>query len=293
MKNLSGRRIEQGPDSIIVSDTIIKKLVDIGFDPKEVWSSVLRKPDPVWRKTDSAPGELKNFLTAAILLLDGGGQSEQLRCDKVSKIVQALGRGRGKHRHPKQILSHHRYRSQASQGNDTRPAGAFTRSFTCPNLRTMIIHGPAGEMKRFVLAADILLKDAGDDELENLEQIKLGTFAGENQKRMLASEIVKETIIRNIEIEAEKPGAVLKIAPELDRSASGYQQEAWNNELPLLLDAIIAILGEDAKPLTASPSRRRISSHWKIPKSTQSSLPASSATPPPRQLKATPMKRIP
>lgn len=245
VKNLSEDEIDKVLDSIIVSDTIIKKLVDIGADPEGSLVVRFEKTDPVWRKTDSAPGELKNFLTAAILLLDEEDNLNSSDAIKVSKIVQLLDEGE---ENIDTLSKSYLITDTAAKHlrEMTAPGGSLYQVIYLPELTDDDYHGPAGEMKRFVLAADILLKDAGDDELENLEQIKLGTFAGENQKRMLASEIVKETIIRNIEIEAEKPGAVLKIAPELDRSASGYQQEAWNNELPLLLDAIIAILGEDA-----------------------------------------------
>jgi len=100
-------------------------------------------------------------------------------------------------------------------------------------------YGIDGELKKFILAIQkIIEENAKDDEgLENLETISLDSITGENKEVVLASQIICETIIKNIEIIA-LDSEVITLPANYDRNNPNYIKGTWEEELPYFLDAI-------------------------------------------------------
>lgn len=243
VKSLTDADIDTVLSSVIVSDTIIRELVKIGENPDGGLVVRFEKTDPAWRGSDTAPGELKNFLTAVIRILDDDddlNSSGVIDVNRITKLTEE----------EIDILSNSYLIVDTAVKHlrdMTAPGGSLHSVVYLPTLADDEYYGSDGEFKRFMISIELVLQGNGSGEkLEDLDKISLSSLTGENQVKVLASEIVKETIIRNIEIEAGKPGSVIKIAPELDRTDSLYQKEAWDAELPKLLDAIIAIIGQDS-----------------------------------------------
>ena len=243
LKNLSEEDIDTVLASTIISDTIIRKLVEIGQEADGALVVRFDEDDPAWKASGSGAGELRHFISAAILILDEEddlNSGDAVKVNKIAKLAEAdvdvLVQS--------YILVDTAVKHLRSM---TAPDGGLHEVLYLPDLTDDDYYGSSGEMKRFILAAKHLLDASGEDvELEELSTIKLGTLAGENKETILASEIVKETIIRNIEKEAEKEDSVVKLPPELVRTESDKKKENWDDEIPKLLDAIIVILGEDS-----------------------------------------------
>ena len=244
VKSLSDSDIDVVITSIIISDTIIKKLVEIGADQDGGLVVRYEKQDPAWRGTPENPGELKRFLTAANLLLDENDDLNNPDVININRITELTEEELDTLGNSYLIVDTAVKHLQEM----TAPEGSLYQVLYLPAITNDEYYGSTGEFKHFMLAIQHILKDntTPEESLEDLNQISISSLTGENQATILTSMIVKETIIRNIEIEAEKPDAVIKIAPELDRNGPDYQDGIWDLELPSLLDAITIILGEDA-----------------------------------------------
>lgn len=107
-------------------------------------------------------------------------------------------------------------------------------------------HGSNGELKYFLLAAQIIVNENTTPEqgFSDLQTISLKSVIGENQPTILASKIMRETIIANVEKVAHE-GTTVRISPELDRTRFDYLEGTWDAELPKLLAGISIFVGED------------------------------------------------
>jgi hypothetical protein len=243
VKSLNDSDIDVVIASIIISDTIIKKLVDIGADAEGSLVVRYEKNDPAWHGSQENPGELKRFLTAVNILLDEDddlNNPDVISIDRITELTEEELDTLGNSYLIVDTAVEHLEEM-------TEPEGSLHQTLYLPEITKDEYYGSTGEFKNFMLAIQHILKEntAPDEKLEDLKHISISSLTGDNQKIVLASRVVKETIIRNIEIEADKQ-AVIKIAPELKRDGPDYQEGIWDNELPNLLDAISIILGEDA-----------------------------------------------
>lgn len=125
---------------------------------------------------------------------------------------------------------------------DDTPAGSLNGVLFLPQ-GDVDYYGTSGELKRFLLAAQLILADTGGD-FDNFDTINLGLLGGANQGTILASLIITETIISNIE-KLMADGDMIKLHPDFDRSDPNYVEGTWEAELPFLIDGILVIVGED------------------------------------------------
>jgi hypothetical protein len=231
--------------SQIITDTIIATIRDLGEPTEggEVSLIVsLDADDPRWFDQEEEPGEIRILVRAIKLLLDEEDDITSPDAINIDKI-RTLSEDKINLLSKSYIIVDTAIDSIETMTED---GGSLNGLIYLPEISHNAYYGEDGEFKHCILAVQSMLNENISEEegIEDLETISL-TSLSNNKDKIIESKIIKETIIKNIELEAGKEGSVLRIPLELDRTQPGYQESSWDIEIPKLLDAIIIVVGEE------------------------------------------------
>ncbi|MDD4076856.1 MAG: MFS transporter [Bacilli bacterium] len=238
--NLSETDIDTILESTVIKATIKQELYSV-----DALVIAEENPDFYWDDRYDGDvridGELRKLLLAAPLLIE----NETVNIDKLLDLdnnqISTLTSSR--------IIVDSAVRelkAMTAAPTETAPAGSLYEVIYLPEDDEVEYHGTAGEMRRFIIAIQYLVKanTAPGEGIGDIQTISIASLVDENNRdNIIASKIIATTIIVNIENEAAQEGSSVILAPELERTSVEYNPNAWDDELPKFLDAINIFVG--------------------------------------------------
>ena len=240
--NMSDPEIDIILDSIIAKTTIIKEL-------RGMEALVINEDHPDFNWDDTyvgeirTDGELRKLLNSASLLIE----NDEVNIDKILTLspeeIDVL------------VLSRiivdsavKELKALTAAADGINPAGSLNGVLYLPEDELVNYHGVNGELKHFFIAIQYLkaANTTPEQGIGDITTISLASLTGDNQATVLASMIVKNTIIVNIENEASRAGSPLKLPAKYVKTDPLYDPSAWDSELPRFLDSIQVFVGTDA-----------------------------------------------
>ncbi len=234
--NMTEAQIDTVLASLIAKETIKNELRGMSAiiideaNPLFIW-------DDTYVGEDRTDGELRKLLVSATLLVE----NEEINIDKILTLSNAqldqLVQSR--------IIVDSAVRELT---NMTSPTGSLYQVLYLPEDPAPDYYlGSSGELKRFFIALQYLKNGNTTPEqgVADMTAISLASLTDEHQPEILASDIVMNTIIVNIQNEATT-GTTLKLPAKFTEGDPLYDEAAWDTEVPNILAAMEVFLGTNA-----------------------------------------------
>ncbi|MDD3958230.1 MAG: hypothetical protein PHO96_05020, partial [Candidatus Izemoplasmatales bacterium] len=234
--NMTEEQIDTVLASLIAKETIKTELRGMSAiiideaNPLFVW-------DDTYVGEDRTDGELRKLLVSATLLVE----NEEINIDKILTLSNA--------QLDQLVQSRIIVDSAVSElTNMTSLTGSLYQVLYLPEDPEPDYYlGSSGELKRFFIALQYLKNGNTTPEqgVADMTTISLASLTDENQPEILASDIVMNTIIVNIQNEANT-GTTLKLPAKYTEGDPLYNETAWDTEIPNILAAMEVFLGTNA-----------------------------------------------
>jgi hypothetical protein len=232
VKDFFGEDQETLLASRIIEESIINEITTEASPGHSLYNKLIIPVGVNWYKTSNDEGELRRFLTAIeIIIGEGdfenttfnvkdffGGDQETLLASRIieESIINEIT-------------------------TEAAPGGSLNGTLIIPaDINWYKTEEDNGELRRFLTAIEIII---GEGEFENTT-FNVKDFFGEDQETLLASRIIEESIINEIETEAA-PGGSLAGKLVIPADVNWYKTPEDNGELRKFLSAIDIILGDD------------------------------------------------